>query len=221
MVEDITEHRRSEEQIKASLKEKEVLLKEIHHRVKNNLQVICSLLYLQSMKVGDKKALQMFSESQDRVRSMALIHEKLYQSKDMANIDFAEYVQSLTSYLFYSYGVKEGTISKKLNVDHVLLDIDKAIPCGLIINELVSNSLKYAFPNGNKGEINIQLYSDNDNHVVMNIDDNGVGLPKGLDFQKTTKTLGLQLVKLLTRQLKGSIKLNQEAGTRYEIVFMK
>jgi PAS domain S-box-containing protein len=186
MVEDITERKRSEEQIKASLKEKEVLLKEIHHRV----------------------------------RSMALIHEKLYQSKDMANIDFSEYVQSLTTYLFHSYGVKTGTISMNLSIDNVLLGVDKAIPCGLIINELVSNSLKYAFPNGNKGEINIQLYSDNDNHVIMNIDDNGVGIPEDIDFQKT-KTLGLQLVNILTRQLKGTIKLDHEEGTRFEIVFAR
>ena len=220
MVEDITERKRSEEQIKASLKEKEVLLKEIHHRVKNNLQVICSLLYLQSTKVGDKRALEMFTESQNRVRSMALIHEKLYQSKDMANIDFSEYVQSLTTYLFHSYGVKAGTISMNLSIDNVLLGVDKAIPCGLIINELVSNSLKYAFPNGNKGEINIQLYSDNDNHVIMNIDDNGVGIPEDIDFQKT-KTLGLQLVNILTRQLKGTIKLDHEEGTRFEIVFAR
>jgi two-component sensor histidine kinase len=216
---EIAERKRVEEQIKASLEEKEVLLKEIHHRVKNNLQVISSLLYLQSKSIKDKAALQMFQESQNRVRSMAFIHERLYQSQDLARVDFAEYVRSLTNYLFRSYGVSMDVIQLKINIDNVPLSIDTAIPCGLIVNELVSNSLKYAFPDGKGGEIRIELGSDGDNRFALMVSDDGVGLPEDVDFRKT-ESLGLQLVNNLSvAQLEGAIDLDRSGGTTFRITF--
>jgi len=215
---DITERKRAEEQIKASLKEKEVLLKEIHHRVKNNLQIISSLLHLQSRYIKDKQDLKAFKDSQNRVRSMALVHEKLYQSQDLARIDLAEYIRNLTTDLFRSYGVKSATIKLKINVGEVLLGIDTAIPCGLIINELVSNSLKHAFPAGREGEICIDLHSDNDDKFVLIVRDNGVGFPKDLDF-RNTESFGLRLVRTLTDQLEGNIELDSNGGTTFKITF--
>jgi two-component sensor histidine kinase len=208
---------RAEEQIKASLKEKEVLLKEIHHRVKNNLQVVSSLLNLQSGYIRDKEALEMFKESQNRVKSMALIHEKLYQSKDLSRVNFADYIQILLAHLFYSYAINSRTITLKINVGDVLLGIETAIPCGLIINELVSNSLKHAFPAGKQGEIRIDLHSDN-NRFRLIVGDTGVGFPKDLDF-RNTGTLGLELVDTLTDQLGGTIELHSNGGTECKIIF--
>jgi PAS domain S-box-containing protein len=215
---DITERVRAEKQLEASLQEKEVLLKEIHHRVKNNLQVISSLLYLQSKSIEGQEALEMFQESQDRVRSMALVHERLYQSPDLARIDFAEYVRNLASYLFRSYGVHSNLIQLRINVDDVSLGIDMAVPCGLILNELVSNSLKHAFPNGREGEIRIELCSGDDNELALVVSDNGVGFPKDLDF-RGMESLGLQLVNTLVDQLGGTIELDRSDGTAFEIVF--
>jgi two-component sensor histidine kinase len=216
---EITDRKRAEEQIKASLKEKEVLLKEIHHRVKNNLQVISSLLYLQSQNIVDKRALRMFQDSQNRVRSMALVHERLYQSKDLARIDFAEYARNLASYIFRSYGVNSDLIKPEIHVDDIALGIDAAVPCGLILNELVSNSLKHAFPNGKKGQIRVGLSADNDKFTLM-VSDNGVGFPKDLDF-RNTESLGLQLVNTLVAQLEGTIELDRSMGTAFEITFAR
>jgi len=215
---EITERKRAEEQSKASLKEKEVLLKEIHHRVKNNLQVISSLLYLQSKSVVDERALEMFLDSRNRVRSMALVHERLYQSKDLARTDFAEYARNLASYIFQSYGANSNVIQLKINVDDVFLGVDTAIPCGLIINELVSNSLKYAFPAGRAGEIRIELWSDDDGQFTLMVSDNGVGLPKDLDF-RATQSLGLQLVHTLVEQLEGTIELDRSGEMAFKITF--
>lgn len=215
---ELIERQKAEEKIKASLKEKEILLKEIHHRVKNNLQVICSLLYLQSKKAKDQQALDMFKESENRIKSMALVHEELYQSKDIVRIDLADYIKRLTSNLSSSYGVGMGTVDILLKIDDVSLSIDKAIPCGLIINELVSNSLKYGFPKQSKGKISIDLVSENENHIALTIQDNGIGLPKGFDFYNTS-TLGLQLVHTLTRQLKGQIEWHSNTGTSFKITF--
>jgi two-component sensor histidine kinase len=215
---EIAERKRAEEQIKASLKEKEVLLKEIHHRVKNNLQAISSLLYLQSKGVKDKEALEMFQDGQNRVRSMALIHERLYQSKDVARVDFAEYVRNLANYLFCSYGVHSNVIQLKVNVEDVFLGIDTAIPCGLITNELISNSLKHAFPGGRGGEIRIELCADNDRQLNLMVSDNGVGFPNDLDFRET-ESLGLQLVNTLVEQLEGTVELDRSGGTAFEITF--
>lgn len=215
---EIAERKQAEEQIKTSLKEKEVLLKEIHHRVKNNLQVISSLLYLQSKQIDDRKILGMFQESQHRVRSMALVHERLYQTEDLSSVDFGEYIRQLTSYLFRSYGATSNLIRLNVNVSHVSLDIDTAIPCGLIVNELVSNSLKHAFPRGQPGEILIELDVNQEGQHMLMIGDNGIGLPDKLDF-RNTRSLGLQLVNTLVNQLEGDIKVERENGTRFEITF--
>jgi len=214
---DITARQQVEEHLKSSLKEKEVLLKEIHHRVKNNLQIISSLLNLQSGYIQDEQAGEMFKESRNRVKSMALIHERLYQSKDLARIDFAEYVRNLTTHLFRSYGVNTHAVGLKIAVGKILLDIDTAIPCGLIINELVTNSLKYAFPPGVAGEIHINLQRENNGRLALVVSDNGAGLPSDFDFQKTD-SLGLQLVSTLADQLEGTIQLERDRGTTFKIL---
>ncbi|AFZ14409.1 signal transduction histidine kinase [Crinalium epipsammum PCC 9333] len=216
---DITERKQAEDKLKASLQEKETLLKEVHHRVKNNLQIISSLLRLQSKQIRDADVLELFQESQNRVRTMALIHEKLYQSDNLAKIDFLEYIQTLIQELSRSYGASKQAIAFKLNIEKVHLEVDMAIPCGLIINELVSNSLKYAFKDRQTGEIDISLVQHSQsNSFILTISDNGVGLPQNLDFRKT-QSLGLQLVCRLTKQLGGSINLNPSQGTAFQIIF--
>ena len=184
VAQDITLRKKAEQQIKESLQEKEVLLREIHHRVKNNLQIISSLLNLQSKQVKDEHALNLLRDSQNRVRSMALIHQKLYDSPDLALLDFAGYLRSLASALFSSYGFGTEGISLKSNVDDIRLDINTAVPCGLIINELISNSLKHAFETG-QGEICVDLHPNDDDTVTLTVSDNGSGFPEDLDFRNT------------------------------------
>ncbi|HIK28732.1 MAG: PAS domain S-box protein [Oscillatoriaceae bacterium SKW80] len=215
---DITERKQAEEQIKASLQEKEVLLTEIHHRVKNNLQVISSLLKLQSRYTQDKATLDMLRESQNRVKSMALIHEKLYQSPALAQIEFADYIQTLARNLLYSYSVDVNAVKLEIRVDNVYLNIDTAIPCGLLINELVSNALKHAFPGGRKGTIWIEFYQVADNQLLLIVKDNGIGFPEGLDF-RNTGSLGLRLVDSLTNQLEGTVEMDTREGTEFRIKF--
>jgi PAS domain S-box-containing protein len=215
---DITGRKRAEEQIKASLREKEVLLREIHHRVKNNLQVVSSLLMLQSRSIKDPQACEMFRESLNRVKSMALIHEKLYGSKDLARVDIAEYIRSLTPHLCQSLAVGAGDVSLKIDAEDVFVGIDTAVPCGLLINELVSNSLKHAFPMGKGGEIHIDFRSERDKRYALTVRDNGVGFPSHLDF-RNTDSLGLQLVTALTNQLGASIELTNGVGTTFKITF--
>lgn len=217
---DITERKREEEKIRASLREKEILLKEIHHRVKNNLQIISSLLNLQSAHIRDPRALEVFKEGQGRVRSMALIHEKLYQSDDLARVDFSEYISNLAAYLFRSYEVNSGAVSLNVEADDVLLGVDTAIPCGLIINELVSNSLKHAFPGGGDGSINIRLRPAGRERLTLTVADDGVGLPPDFDV-RNTPSLGLQLVNTLARQLGGAVEVNNGAGVEFKITFRK
>ena len=221
------ERSRVEEQLNSSLKEKEVLLKEIHHRVKNNMQVISSLLNLQSGRIKSPDILEMFKESQDRIRSMSLIHERLYQSADLAQIDFSLYIQNLADHLFRSYRIDPDAVVLKTEVRDVSLDINRAIPCGLIINELVSNSLKYAFPQVKeadkkkikKGKIDIQLTAD-DGRVTLLVKDNGIGLPEDLDIE-TADSFGLQLVTTLVMQLNGSIDIKRKPGSAFKITFDK
>ncbi len=218
VVRDITERKRDEEQIKASLAEKEVLLKEIHHRVKNNLQVISSLLRLQSRYIQDKTVLEMLKESQNRVRSMALVHEHLYQSQDLSRIDLAEYIHNLASNLFQAYQVNARGVKLNLKLAPAFLNIDTAVPCGLIINELVSNSLKYAFKDRNVGEVSIEFNRDSNNLFWLKVGDNGGGFPPDLDY-KNSGSLGLRLVCSLVRQLQGNIELMPSSGTVFKISF--
>jgi two-component sensor histidine kinase len=215
---EIAERRRAEAKIKASLAEKEVLLKEIHHRVKNNLQVISSLLYLQSKRIQDRDTLAMFQDSQHRVRSMALVHERLYQAQDLSRVDAADYIRTLARYLFRSYEVRAGKIELAVDIDDVPLGIDAAVPCGLIVNELVSNSLKHAFSPEQEGRITIALNRRDNGDYALVVGDDGVGFPAGVDFRHTD-SLGLQLVTALVDQLEGTIKLDARAGTRFEITF--
>jgi len=192
------ERKRAEERIQASLFEKELLLKEIHHRVKNNMQIISSLLSIQSRRVEEPLAKIVFKECQNRVRSMALIHEKLYGSKDLARIDFAVYVKSLANYLYRTYETDPNNVKLNVSVDQVFLGIDLAIPCGLIINELISNALKYGFPSGWKGqgEIEVTMHHHDDHHITLTVRDNGVGIPGEVDVWKSG-SLGMHLVKIL------------------------
>lgn len=219
VIEDISDRKQSQEQIQASLREKEVLLKEIYHRVKNNLQVISSLLNLQSEYIKDKQDLEIFQQSQMRIASMALIHEKMYQSPDLSRINFGEYVQELVASLLISYEVSEDAIAVNINIDeHILLGLDTAIPCGLIIHELVSNSLKYAFPSGRRGEISIAIREIVENKIVLTVSDNGIGLPSSFNFTDTA-SLGWQLVEALTSQLTGDLKINSDIGVEFQITF--
>jgi two-component sensor histidine kinase len=215
---EVEERRIAELRLQASLAEKDVLLKEVHHRVKNNLQVIISMLKLQSSQIEDPVMLIAMQDSQNRVQSMALIHEKLYQSADLAKIDFAGYLGSLANFLMRSYTPSEKQIALRVEAEPVQLGIDAAVPCGLIVNELVSNALKHAFPNGNGGEVAIQLKPSNNGQVEMSIADNGVGLPKNIDLENSP-SLGLQLVNALVGQLDGTLELHSGQGTRFTLRF--
>ncbi|MCZ7360361.1 MAG: PAS domain S-box protein [Candidatus Methanoperedens sp.] len=216
---DITERKHAEEQLKESLREKEILLREIHHRVKNNMQVISSLLMLQEELSEDEKVIEMLKDSQNRIISMALIHEKLYRSENFSRIDLKEYIDDLVSGLFQSYGISEDKVALNINAENVLLGIDSAIPCGLIINELVSNSLKHAFPEDESGEINILIHSTDEDMIELSIGDNGIGIPEDLDFRRT-ESLGLRIVNVLVEnQLHGEITLNRDRGTKFKIKF--
>ena len=205
----------------ASIKEKEVLLGEIHHRVKNNMQLISSLLKLQSAGIKDKQVAEVFKESQERIRSMALVHEKLYRSKNFAEIDFSEYIKTLVISLFRSHGTDVDKIKLKIEAKEVSLDLENAIPCGLIINELISNALKYAFPEDREGEIRITLRPINGDELELLVGDDGIGMPQDLDFSKTEK-FGLELVRILAEdQLNGKIDLDRTKGTTYRIRLKK
>ncbi len=216
---EITEKKAIESQIRQSLKEKEVLLKEVHHRVKNNLQVISSILNLQSSYVKDEQTLNILRESQNRIKSMSYIHESLYQTKNFSSINFSEYIVNLSNNLFHSYQIFDNFIELKLEVDPVNLNLDQAIPCGLIVNELITNSLKYAFKGKTEGMIFIGI-SEKGKAITIRIEDNGLGLPKGFNYRKT-ETLGLQLVVTLVEQLDGKLELKSEKGTKYLITFDK
>ena len=216
--EDITERKKSEDKIRASLKEKEVLLQEIHHRVKNNMQIISSLLNLQTMYVdGDEVALDVLKESQNRVTSMSMIHEKLYQSSDFMHVEIGEYIEKLVTDLLYSYAIPKGQIVPVVDYDEIELNIETSIPCGLIISELVSNSLKYAFPKGRTGKIAVSLRNSDDGYILI-VSDDGVGLPENLEFTRTD-SLGLELVNNLVDQIDGTIELDKSSGTKFLIKF--
>lgn len=215
---DISERKRIEEQVKISLAEKEVLLKEIHHRVKNNLQIISSLLDLQIDYIHDEKTREVFVISRSRIKSMALIHEQLYQSQDLARVNFAEYVESLTTHLRESYGHSASRIRIRHQLAPVVLALETAIPCGLIINELVSNALKYAFPDGRSGEIWVGLQRIGDEQLSLQVKDNGVGLSATVDLHQP-QSLGMSLVQTLTKQIQGDLQFHTEQGMGITITF--
>ena len=217
-IRDITGRKHVENQNRISLLQKEVLLKELHHRIKNNLSIIASLLNLQSRSVEDEEALKAFKESQTRIESMALIHQQLSRSNGLKDVDLHEYFTQLASLLFRAYGITAGNISLSLHLDHVSLGIDKAIPAGIIVNELVSNSLKHAFPAKRKGEVTVEIHATSDNTVNLIVCDNGVGLPEDWRLEESA-SFGLELVRMLTETLKGSLAIERENGTRIAIAF--
>ncbi|MEB3827762.1 PAS domain S-box protein [Phormidium sp. CCY1219] len=217
---DISDRLQAEEKIKASLKEKEILLKEIHHRVKNNLYVVSSLLEMQADILENPQLTKLLAESQHRISSMALIHEKLYQSTDLGQIDLGEYLADLATNLFESYTINEERIQLCLETEPILVNIETAGPCGLIVNELVTNAMKHAFPDGIQGRVRVKCHQDSSGSIHLIVEDNGVGFPEGLDFRKTT-SMGLQLVDTLTDQLEGTLELNRQAGTTFHVRFFE
>lgn len=215
---DISDRKQKERSIEQALLEKDVLLGEIHHRVKNNLQIVHSLLDLQSAQISDPVALAMLRDSQNRIRSMALIHQTLYQSKDFAKVDFGNFLDSFAPILVSSYAVNTSEVVLAIEADGMALPINCAIPCGLIVNELISNALKHAFPDQGGGEIRVELRQDGADHFLLAVSDDGVGLPPGLNIE-TAPTLGLQLVTLLTDQLRGKLAIEAKQPTRFAIRF--
>ena len=215
---DITERKRAAGQ-KASLREKETLLKEVHHRVKNNLQVISSLINMQMRQVADASARAALQECQSRVQAIGLIHEKLYQFEDYSRVPFSEYVRSLASTIFQATGIAPSAVALDLQIETLWLAIDKAIPCGLILNELITNALKHAFPSERRGVIHVALRRESDAELMLSVADDGVGMP--IDFHiETSNTLGMQLVSTLVEQLEGRLEISREdSGTKFRITF--
>ncbi len=214
---DLTERKQAEAQIMAALREKDILLKEIHHRVKNNLQMISSLLLLQSEVTHSEQALAALSQSRDRIYSMAIIHEMLYRSGDLSQVDLVTYTQRLADHLKHSYDSDSRGIALKISPGEVLLDADAAIYCGLVIHELVSNAFRHAFPGGRSGEVGIDLHTES-GRVVVAVSDNGVGLPPDVGLSKGD-SLGFQLVTMLTNQLGGTIEVDRNGGTKVRVAF--
>jgi PAS domain S-box-containing protein len=216
--EDITARKEDEDALRRALKEREVMLREIHHRVKNNIQIISSLLRLQSRSVRDESVLEVLNESQNRIRSMALIHEKLYQSQDFAHIDFSDYLGKMTNHLLAVYRVDSERIQLRVEAKNIQLDVSRAIPCGLIINELVTNALKHAFPGDREGKILVRMDQKDEDKFELVVKDTGVGLPEGFDLSKA-ETLGFQIVRDLVKQLSGSIEVRKGDGMEIVIRF--
>jgi two-component system, sensor histidine kinase PdtaS len=219
VVRDITERKHAEDTLKAALNEKELLLKEVYHRVKNNLQIVSSLINLQIRKVKNEEAASLLKQSIDRIKAMSILHEKLYQSKDLAKIEFNDYVRSLAEHLFFGFGTQTSQIKLNLSIDQVYLDVDTAIPCGLIINELVTNALHHAFPDSQPGEISISFKHDQGDYVLM-VWDNGIGIPADFELN-INNSLGLQLVNSLANQLLGKLAIDITKGSKFTIRFSK
>jgi two-component system sensor kinase len=216
---DITARKKMEEQIRNALREKEVLLREIHHRVKNNMQIISSLLKLQSQNATDSTTMALFRESQNRILSMAMIHEKLYQSEGLHRVNLRDYIEDLVHEVSASFGDVAGRIGLKVAVDDLAATMDMCIPCGLIIIELISNALKYAFPDGHHGEVSVNLHHNGHGDVRLTVSDNGVGIPEGLDLVGL-KSLGLRLVSDLVKyQLRGDLEFISDKGTTVHVAF--
>jgi len=215
---DITERKQIEEKLRRSLKEKEVLIRELHHRVKNNMQVMLSLLRLQARKIKDKKMAEILRVWQNRLRSIALVHEKLYESENLARIEFGSYIRKLAVSLSHAFEVEESNIRIEMDIESIFLDINTAIPLGLIINELVSNSIKHAFPDDRKGKIRLDFHKNDKNSYSLIVKDNGVGLTKNIKFQDP-QTLGFQLINDLIDQITGSVEVSRRGGTTFKIMF--
>ena len=217
-VQDITAQWLAEERVRASLREKEVLLKEIYHRVKNNLQVVSSLLSMQGRGVADAAMKQMLADSSNRVKSMALVHEQLYQSRDLSNIRFRDYVRQLVDHLMYAHRPRSQEVPVRVEAAEIELGLETAIPCGLILNELISNAYKHGHDEGAKGEIVLRAERLDDGRVSLRVNDGGRGLPEGFDSQRSD-TLGMRLVVTLVGQLDGELRYGSERGAWFEIVF--
>ncbi len=215
---DISEMKRMEEKLRRSLQEKETLLQETNHRIKNNLAVIISLLRIQSRDIIDEKAKGLFLESENRVKAMSMIHERLYRTKDLRNIDFGEYLHSLTTELFNAYRDDNSDIHLITDINDITLDVALAIPCALIVNELVTNSLKYAFPDGGPGEIHIALDRPGHDRYLLTIKDNGIGIPPDIDMENA-KTMGLRIAQSLAGQIRADLTLDRSGGTGFNIEF--
>ncbi len=217
MILDITAQKRVEQDLQNSLREKDALLQEVHHRVKNNLQIISSLLDLQALTIPESQAQAVFIEAQRRIRAIALVHDQLYHSETMAQIDFEAYVRTLVEHLQQSFFSEAAHVALEIVIDSIWLDANSAIPCGLIINELVTNAFKHAFPNGRTGTIRIACSTTEDGRIVLSVADNGIGLPAPAD--RSSGVLGLKLVGTLTRQLHGSLTLENKHGTVATVIF--
>jgi len=215
---DISDRKHKEARIDAALAEKDILLREVHHRVKNNLQVVNSLLDLQIDRVTDEAVLNMLRESQNRIKSMALIHQTLYQQQDFVQVDFGNFLDTLAPMLVSSYGMDAQHISLVIDAFDMQLSIHTAIPCGLVVNELISNALKHAFPKGRQGEIRIKMARDTEKFAILTVTDDGIGISDEIDLTQCA-TLGLQLVNLLTDQLGGEMTINRAMPTRFALRF--
>jgi len=215
---DLSERKQSEKRIQDALQQKDLLLKEVHHRVKNNLQVIHSLLDLQALKISDTDMVDLLRDSQNRIRSMSLIHQTLYQSQDFAQVDFQRFLGELLPRLTESYGARSRQVRIEIRSTDVKLPINEAIPCGLIVNELVSNALKHGFPNDQSGTVLVEIRQDEEQAVELSISDDGQGIPPDMNLAKS-ESLGLQLVHLLTRQLHGQLDVQRSHPTRFTLKF--
>ena len=215
---DISHLKQEQERIQAALREKEILLGEIHHRVKNNLQIVYSLLDLQSSRIADQAALDMLRDSRSRIQSMALIHQTLHGSNDFSKVDFARFVETLLPNLIVSYGIDVNRITIGVDVEPVRLPIDAAVPCGLVVNELITNALKHAFRDRDRGEIRIALARQAADEILLSVSDDGIGLPDNFDPERT-ETLGLRLVSLLAGQLDGAVSIHRSGPTRFSMRF--
>jgi PAS domain S-box-containing protein len=217
-IEDVTKQKLAEDQIKASLSEKEVLLKEIHHRVKNNLQIISSLIYLQAQRIEDPEARQIFEDSQSRISSMALVHDSLYRSQNFARVHLSDYIQTLTSRLFQTYRIQSEFVNLEIDVEpDVVVSLDRAIPCGLILNELITNALKHGFTGEQQGKVRVKLHQTIEG-ICLIVENDGNGLPDTFELQKI-QSMGLRLVNALIHQLRGKVEVEKTAKTRFKVTF--
>ena len=215
---EVAERKRTEEALRASLREKEALLQEIHHRVKNNMQVISSLLSLQVRHMSNEECRRVLIEGQTRIRSMSMVHEQLYQSQDLSNVDLAAYIRKLADHLFSLFLPDSPRVAFATDLEDLRLDINAAIPCGLILNELLSNALRHAFPGDRTGRVRAATRRKPDGSLEIRVEDDGVGLPKGLDFRQA-ESLGLQIVNLLADQLEATLEVDQTKGTAFILTF--